>query len=135
VSKVVNNDACPRPTTQEFSQTVIGKHPDFHVVGVLHSSPRCLIEEVATGPTLAKLLSLAEQAPVEVAAAEVEEVRPPPSRGLPGEGSQSAAFGNADVSRRKVELARRAKPLVLEALTEFHRTVIRAKFWANFLGL
>lgn len=33
-----------------------GTNELFHVVQVIHNSPRCLIEEVATGPTLAKLL-------------------------------------------------------------------------------
>lgn len=38
-----------------------GTHELFHVVQVIHNSPRCLIEEIATGPTLAKLLSEADE--------------------------------------------------------------------------
>ena len=42
---------------KEFAVTAIGMHDLFHVVKVVHNSPRCLIEEIAAGPTLAKLLS------------------------------------------------------------------------------
>lgn len=40
----------------EFAQTRIGKHPLFRVVRVVHHSPKCLVEEIANGPTLAKAL-------------------------------------------------------------------------------
>jgi len=41
----------------DFASTRIGRHPKFRVVKVIHHSPKCLIEEIATGPTLAKALS------------------------------------------------------------------------------
>ena len=50
---------------KEFGLTSIGTHDLFHVVQVVHNSPRCLIEEIAQGPTLAKLLSFDEAAIVD----------------------------------------------------------------------
>lgn len=41
---------------EEFSLTSIGQHPYFHVVKVIHHSPKCVIEEIANGPTVAKIL-------------------------------------------------------------------------------
>lgn len=43
-------------TLKEFADTNIGKHPLFHVVDVIHHSPKCLVEEVADGRTLAAIL-------------------------------------------------------------------------------
>ena len=40
----------------EFASTKIGRHKLFRVVGVLHHSPKCLVEEIAFGPTLAAVL-------------------------------------------------------------------------------
>jgi len=40
-----------------FANTAIGKHELFRVVAVKHHSPRCLVEEIADGPTLAKVLN------------------------------------------------------------------------------
>ena len=48
---------------KEFAATAIGTHELFHVVQVVHNSPRCLIEEIASGPTLAKLLAETEDSP------------------------------------------------------------------------
>ena len=78
---------------KEFATTSIGTHPQFHVVDVVHHSPRCLVEEVAAGPTLAKLL-----------------------------GHNTASSGGA--APHLADKALRAK--VLDVLTEFHRTVLRA---------
>ena len=41
---------------EEFSLTNIGKHPLFKVVKVIHHSPKCIIESIAQGPTVAKVL-------------------------------------------------------------------------------
>jgi hypothetical protein len=43
---------------ESFALTSIGRHPRFRVVGVIHHSPKCLVEEVAEGPTVAKALRL-----------------------------------------------------------------------------
>lgn len=40
-----------------FSKTSIGLHPLFRVVGVRHHSPKCLLEEVAKGDSVGKVLS------------------------------------------------------------------------------
>lgn len=40
----------------EFALTSIGKHPDFRVVKVIHHSPKCLVEEIAKGPTVGAVL-------------------------------------------------------------------------------
>jgi len=40
----------------EFASTKIGRHRLFRVVGVHHHSPKCLVEEIAEGPTLAAML-------------------------------------------------------------------------------
>lgn len=41
---------------QEFQNTKIGRHPLFRVVKLYHHSPKCLVEEIAIGPTLAAVL-------------------------------------------------------------------------------
>jgi hypothetical protein len=46
-----------------FASTSIGRHPLFRVVRVLHHSPKCLIEEVAEGKTVAATLDN-DQTPV-----------------------------------------------------------------------
>jgi predicted unusual protein kinase regulating ubiquinone biosynthesis (AarF/ABC1/UbiB family) len=40
----------------EFASTRVGRHPRFRVVKVAHHSPKCLVEEIAEGPTLAQVL-------------------------------------------------------------------------------
>ncbi|GBG26888.1 Hypothetical Protein FCC1311_031102 [Hondaea fermentalgiana] len=40
----------------EFASTLIGQHPLFHVVRVRHHSPKCLIEEIASGTSVANVL-------------------------------------------------------------------------------
>lgn len=40
----------------DFQATRIGRHPKFRVVSIAHNSPKCLVEEIATGPTPAKAL-------------------------------------------------------------------------------
>lgn len=42
---------------QEFAVTEIGTHPLFRVVDVYHHSPKCLVEEVARGQSVASVLS------------------------------------------------------------------------------
>jgi predicted unusual protein kinase regulating ubiquinone biosynthesis (AarF/ABC1/UbiB family) len=42
---------------QEFAQTSITQNPLFKVVKVLHHSPKCLIESIAQGDTVAKTLT------------------------------------------------------------------------------
>lgn len=46
-----------------FALTSIGLHPKFRVVQVKHHSPKCLIEEIADGPTVAKALEQVGDAP------------------------------------------------------------------------
>eukprot|EP00658_Telonema_sp_P-2_P069958 TRINITY_DN5953_c0_g1_i1.p1 TRINITY_DN5953_c0_g1~~TRINITY_DN5953_c0_g1_i1.p1 ORF type:complete len:467 (+),score=102.24 TRINITY_DN5953_c0_g1_i1:1277-2677(+) len=41
---------------EEFALTSIGRHKNFKVVKVHHHSPKCLVEEIAHGPTVAKVL-------------------------------------------------------------------------------
>lgn len=41
-------------TLQDFATTSIGQHPLLRVVRVAHHSPKCLVEEIAEGPTVAK---------------------------------------------------------------------------------
>jgi hypothetical protein len=42
---------------EEFAQTSIGMHPKFKIVKVKHHNPKCLVEEIAEGPTVAKYLN------------------------------------------------------------------------------
>jgi len=41
---------------EEFAATRIGQHPLFHVVKVRHHSPKCLVEEIARGQSVATFL-------------------------------------------------------------------------------
>jgi len=40
----------------DFASTKVGMHALFRVVKVVHHSPKCLVEEIADGPTLAQVL-------------------------------------------------------------------------------
>ena len=63
-------------TLEEFSTTRIGTHRLFRVVKVKHHSPRCLVEEIANGPELTKILDkkYEDEAVREVAIAETKEL-------------------------------------------------------------
>ncbi len=41
---------------EEFALTSIGRHPLFHVVKVLHHSPKCIIEAIAEGNMFDEIL-------------------------------------------------------------------------------
>jgi hypothetical protein len=63
-------------TLEEFSTTRIGTHRLFRVVKVKHHSPRCLVEEIANGPELTKILDkkYEDEAVREEAIAETKEL-------------------------------------------------------------
>jgi len=48
---------------EEFANTPIGTHPLFHVVKVKHHSPKCLVEEIAQGTSVAKVLENTNELP------------------------------------------------------------------------
>eukprot|EP00808_Paulinella_micropora_P024271 g81544.t1 len=95
---------------EQFATTAIGLHPLFRVVRVLHHSPRCLIESIAEGPTLARAL----------------DRHPDKQHSQPEYGEDDSGFGEQLRQEENKQSEDEERKETKEMLTEYHRTIFKA---------